>query len=375
MMTRFGDIFRFLIKDLISDGWRTIITIINLLVFISVFFALVALAEAAYKFGNQPTDRSALLIISRNVFDPSESIVTDKDFLPAQELIPEYVKSVTPLVFKIIQANGNLMQLRAARLEDMQTVHALQLIEGKWPASQNEIVIGEGTAAMTDWTIGDTVHIYGSDFTITGLVRAPGTKFSSIWMTLDSANELFGKQGVYQFAWIQLQSGADAEVVRSRLQNDPRLVDRFEVYFADNLYEEYTKAVSDLQGVSSMLALSAVMFGTYCNIFLILTERSREITILRAVGLQSGTIRGLITIRTLLQVVVGYLLSWAITSLLLHWFNKLNPLTLHSIPLPVSISGMALLFGLVLSVLFGWVGVWLPTRHLRNRSVASFIHE
>lgn len=377
-MTKLSDIFRFVIKDLISDGWRTIITIINLLVFISVFFAMLALAEAAHQFGNQPTDKSALLIISRNVFDPSESIVTDQDFLPAQELIPEYVKSVTPLIFKIIQANGNLMQLRAARLEDMQSVHSLQLIKGKWPTALNEIVIGEGTAAMTDWTIGDTVHIYGSDFTISGLVRAPGTKFSSIWMTLDAANQLFNKQGVYQFAWIKLQSGVDAEAVRTKLQSDPRLIDHFEIYFADNLYQEYTKAVSDLQGVSSMLvilALSAVMFGTYCNIFLILTERRREITILRAVGFQSGTIRGLITLRTLLQVAVGYLLSWGITSLLLLWFNKVNPLTLHSIPLPVSVSGMALLFGFVLSVLFGWVGVWLPTRHLRNRSVASFIHE
>ena len=375
-MTKLGDIFRFVIKDLVSDGWRTIITIVNLLVFISCFFALVALAEAAYKFGNQPTDRSALLIVSRNVFDPSESLVTDKDFLPAQELMPEYVKSVTPLVFRIVLVNDNLMQLRAARLEDMQAVHSLQLVGGKWPSGKNEIVIGEGTTASTFWKIGDTVHIYGSDFIISGLGEGTRNKFGAIWMTLDAAGELFDNQGDYQFAWIQLQSGVDGEAVRAKLQNDPRLFDDFEVYFADNLYQQYTKAVSDLQGVSSMLvilALSAVMFGTYCNIFLVLTERAREITILRAVGYQSSAIRGLITLRTLLLVVIGYLLSWGIVSLLLDWFNKINPLSLHSIPLPVSISGGALLFGLILSVLFGWIGVWLPTRHLRNRSVASFI--
>ncbi len=375
-MTKLGDIFRFVIKDLISDGWRTIITIVNLLVFICSYFAMVALAEAAYNFGNQPTDKSALLIISRNVFDPSESTVTDRDFLPAEELIPEYVKSVSPLIYKIINVNGNLIQLRAARLEDMQTVHSLQLISGDWPKGANEVVIGEGTAAMTNWKIGDTIHIYGNDFIISGLVRAPGTKFSSIWMTLDTATNLFNLKGIYQFAWIQLQSGVDFEAVRSRLQNDPRLIDRFDVYFADNLYQEYTKAVSDMQGMSGMLvilALSAVMLGTYCNIFLVLSERSRDITILRAVGVQSGTIRALITLRTLLQVCVGYFLSWGVTSLLLNWFNRVNPLTLHSIPLPVSISGKALLIGFFLSILFGWAGIWIPTRHLRNRSVASFI--
>ena len=376
-MTKLADVFRFVIKDLISDGWRTTITIVNLLVFICSYFALVALAEAAYNFGNQPTDKSALLIISRNVLDPSESTVTDREFLPAQELIPEDVKSVSPLVFKIINANGNLIQLRAARLEDMQAVHSLKLVSGDWPKGANQVVIGEGTAAMTNWKMGDIIHIYGTDFIISGLIRAPGTKFSSIWMTLETATNLFNLNGIYQFAWIQLQSGVDSEAVRSRLQNDPRLIDHFEVYFADNLYQEYTKAVSDMQGVSSLLvilALSAVMLGTYCNIFLILSERSRDITILRAIGIQSGTIRALITLRTLLQVCAGYFLSWGVTSLLLIWFNRINPLSLHSIPLPVSISGEALLTGFILSLFFGWAGIWIPTRHLRNRSVASFIH-
>ncbi|HEY5139819.1 MAG TPA: ABC transporter permease [Methylococcales bacterium] len=377
MLTKLADIFRFLIKDLISDGWRTVITIVNILVFMCSYFALAALAEAAYKFGNQPTDKLALLIISRNVFDPSESTVTDRDFLPAEELIPNYIKSVSPLVFKIINANGNLIQLRAARLQDMQSVHSLQLISGNWPEKANEVVIGEGTAAIINWKIGDTINIYGSEFIISGVVRASGTKFSSIWMTLDTANNLFSLKGIYQFAWIQLQPGVDAEAVRSKLQNDPRLIDRFDVFFADNLYQEYTKALSDMQGVSGMLvilALTSVMLGTYCNIFLVLSERSRDISILRAVGVQTGSIRALIILRTLLQVCVGYFLSWGTTSLLLNWFNRLNPLTLHSIPLPVTISGTALLIGFVLSILFGWAGIWIPTRHLHNSSVARVIN-
>jgi ABC-type lipoprotein release transport system permease subunit len=376
IMTKLGDIFRFVIKDLFRDGWRTIITIVNLLVFICSYFAMVALAEAAYKFGNQPTDKSALIIISKNVFDPSESTVTERDFLPAEELIPKYVKSVSPLIYKIINVNNNLIQLRAARLEDMQSVHSLQLISGDWPTGTDQVVIGEGTAAMTAWKIGDPIHIYGVDFAISGVVRAPGTKFSSIWMTLDTASTLFNLKGNYQFAWIQLQSGVNYDAVRSMLQNDPRLINGFDVYFADNLYQQYTKAVSDVKSMTGMLvvlALSAVMLGTYCNIFLVLSERSRDITILRAVGIQSGSIRALLTLRTLLQVCIGYILSWGVTSLLLVWFNRLNPLTLHSIPLPVSISANAFLFGLILSLFFGWAGIWIPTRHLRNRSVASFI--
>ncbi len=376
-MTKLVDSLRFLLKDLIRDGWRTLITVVNLLVFICIYFALAAFAEATYKFGNQPTDRSALILISRNVFDPSESVVTNEDFVPAQELIPMYVSSVSPLIFKIIQVNGNLMQLRAARLEDMEEIHSLQLIEGFWPLRDDQVVIGEGTAVISNWNIGDVLHIYGSDFAISGIVRAPGTKYSSIWMTLDTATHLFDSVGKYQFAWIRVPTGVDVEQVRAMLQADPRLATRFDVYLADNLYQEYSKAVSDLKNVSGMLvilALLAVMLGTYCNIFLVLTERKKEITILRAVGYQSGTIRSLITIRTLLQVCFGYLISWGFITLLLNRFNQVNPLSLHSIPLPVSISSTTFLIGLVLSLLFAWIGVWLPTRQLLTQSVAHSIN-
>jgi ABC-type antimicrobial peptide transport system permease subunit len=377
-MKKILELSHFVIKDLRSDGWRTTLTIINLLVFISCFFALEALAEAAYKFGNQPTDRNALLIVSRNIFEPAESVLTANDLFPARELIPDYVKSVSPLIIKIIQANGILVQLRAATLQDMQNVHSLQLTEGKWPIGKNEVVIGEGAAVNTNWKIGDTVSIYGSKFRISGIVRAPGTKFSSVWMTLNTANELFAPEGEFQIGWVQLQSGVDGEMIRKKLQNDPRLASGFDVYFADNLYKQYTNAVADMKGISSLLvilALFSIMLGTYCNIFLILSERSREITILRAMGFQAKTILRIITYRTMLQVMIAYMLSWIIASILLHIFNIVNPLNLHSIPLPVSISPLALLFGLFLALIFSFAGVWFPTRQLLTRSVASLIQK
>ncbi len=376
-MSNPGEVIRLLGKDLKHDRWRTIITILNLLVFFCCFFSLSALAQTGEKFGNQPTDRSALLITSRNTLDPSDSIVTEKEFVPVEELMPEYVASATPLILKIIKINEYLLQLRAARLEDMQGIHSLELMQGRWPTNENEVLIGEGTTHLNGWKVGDILHIYGSDFTISGVVLAPGTKFSSVWMTLETAEALFDLQGIYQFVWIQLQPGTDAEYVQNLLRNDARLLNRFEVYQADNLYQEYTEALANLRGVSSimvLLALFAVMLGTYGSIFLILSERNREITILRACGINSTNIRGLIIIRTLLQLLVAYVAAYGITALILLILNQINPLTLHSIPLPVVISPGIFWTGLLLAILFGLVGVWIPTIHLEQKTVARMIN-
>ncbi len=376
-MSNLGEIFRLLMKDLKFDRWRTVITILNFLVFICCYFSLSALAQAGKEFGNQPTDESALFIIAKNVLDPSDSIVTTQELIPANELIPAYVKSTTPLILKVIRVDEYLIQLRAARLEDMQEIHSLELTEGDWPANSNEVLIGEGTAHLKGWQIGDVLHIYGSDFFISGVVQAPGTKFSSIWMTLSTAETLFGTNGSYQFAWIQLQPGADAVFVQDLLRNDVRLRERFEVYLADNLYQEYTEALDNLSGVSNVmvfLALFAVMLGTYGSVFLILFERKREITILRSCGITSHTIRKLIILRTLIQLIAAYLFGYGITTLILLYLNKINPLTLHSIPLPVTISGNIFLSGLLLAILFGLAGVWIPTMHLDKKSVARMIN-
>lgn len=376
-MSNLVEVARLLVIDLKHDGWRTAITVLNLLVFFCCYFSLSALSQAGDQFGDQPTDASALLIMSKDVLDPSESIITAKEIALAKELIPNYVESVTPLILKVIKMDDYLFQLRAARLEDMQEIHALELLQGKWPAPENEVLIGEGTTHLSGWQIGDTINIYGSAFTISGIVRASGTKFSSVWMPLATAESLFQMRDTYQFAWIQTKPGTDAEQVLNLLRTDSRLRDQFEIYLADNLYQEYTEALSSLSTVSRimvLLALFAVMLGTYGSIFLILSERNREINILRACGISSRAIRGLIIFRTLIQLFVAYVFGYGITALVLGYLNRINPITLHSIPLPVTITGDIVIVGLILAAFFGLAGVWIPTVHLEKKSVAGLIN-
>lgn len=359
-----------------KDGWRSALTVVNLTVFISCFFCLAALSKAGFQFGSQPADQSALMVISRSVFDPTDSQITEKEFEPIQELIPTSVQSVSPLILKHLNINGYLLQLRATYLQDFQSVHSLTLLQGNWPSGANEAVIGEGTVSLTHWKVGDLIHIYGVDFTVTGVVRAPGTKFGSVWMSLENAEKIFGTHGVYQFAWVVITPGANAEEVKNRLQNDPRLSNKYDVYYVDQLYQQYSAALNDIKDISLMLdflALCCVMLGVYGSTYMTLNERSRDLTILRAVGFDSVSIRLILSLRTLVQVVAAYLLSWLISSLAMQSFEKTTPLMIHSIPLPVVISGDILLLGVVFTILFAWIGVWLPTWHLRKSSVASMI--
>jgi ABC-type antimicrobial peptide transport system permease subunit len=197
-----------------------------------------------------------------------------------------------------------------------------------------------------------------------------------VWIDLAAAENLFGTSGIYQFAWANVSPGINAEEVQALLQKDPRLVDRYQVYFVDHLYEQYTQALDDIAGISTVLVLLSlimVMFGTYGSIYLTLAERACELTILRAIGFSSRSIRSILTARTLIQVIAAFTASWILATLILKYLSDVYPIVVHAILLEVKITPGMFLIGILLALFFGWAGVILPMIRVTNTEVHTMM--
>ncbi|MFH2038609.1 MAG: ABC transporter permease [Chloroflexota bacterium] len=378
ILTGIFNIFRFILRDLIKDGWRTTITVVNLMIFITCYFCLAALSQASLQFGKQDENKNSLLVISKNILDPGDSLITLDQFAPILELEPDQVETVAPLVFRLMNIESYLIQVRGTQVENMQNVFSLELTAGRWPEKLDEVVIGEGTAQLTKWQLNKVIKIFGRNFTIVGKISSPGSKSSSVWMTLDAAENLYNTHDSYQFAWVKVSRGVDAEVVKENLQNDPRISGNFDVFFVDYLYAQYADALDDVGEVTGLLAFLStllIMFGTYGSIYLTLSERNREITILRAIGLRAAAIRMILALRTGFQIVIALFGSWGLAILLLDHIQKKTPLIVRSAMIDVVISGKILIIGIILAFLFGGIGIWIPTISLNRTSVYSAIQQ
>jgi len=376
ILWRFREAVGFVCRDMWSDGWRTAITLLNLLIFLCCYFCLSALAKAANEYGKQDEQNNTLLVMSKNVFNPGDSSITETDFTPILEMEPSPVQAVSPLIYKLLRIDDFLVQVCGARTADFTPIFELTLSAGNWPGETGEVAISDGAAVLTHWKIGQTLSIYGKPFKITGTVTAPGTKTTSVWMPQLEAERLFNTQGVFQFAWIKIAPNGNAEQVRQKLQNDPRLNTGYDVFFVNALYQQYAQALRDIKDISLVLmifSLVLVMVGTYGSVYLTLSERSREITILRAIGFTSNSIRGILVLRSMIQIGAAFFIAWGVSAFLLARFEQLSPLTVNSLPLPVIIDGTILIVGLGLSVICGCVGVWLPTLRLNFASVRESI--
>jgi len=361
------------LADLWADRSRTALSLLTLTLMAMGYMILAGFAESVRLFSEQAADRRDLVMVEHGVLDPMTSQIDATMVEDIRPWVEGEGAHISPCQFRHMRIEGQLVQLRACPLEDWQPVHHLQLAQGAWPVD-GEVVITEGASRSTGWQIGDHLTIYGASFTISGLVRASGTKFLAVWMTLEDSGRLFEDPDRYQVVVIQAALGADAERLRAAVEAHPSLAGRFDVMFLDALFSRYTEVVRGLLGVSQTLALAAitlVVLGSYQATRLSLEERSRSVTILRVAGFSEGQLHGLLQLRSLWMLTLAFLFGAVLAAGLLEFANRTTPLQVQSVQLEVRLTLFVLLWGYPLSLVCAALGTWISARNLLKQTVAE----
>ena len=357
----------FTLKDLLYDRWRSLLTIAGLAVVVVAYLLLAALAQAFLVFSQQVRGPSNLVIVAADVIDPMESSLDDSLLETARQMAPDQIERVFPILFRHLNISGQIMQIRAAPLAELSGAFALNLFQGRWPTGPREVVVSEGVARLAAWSVGSTVNIYGADFQVTGLVRAGENNTGAVWMTYSEGQSLFGLRRGFQVAYLVLQPAADAEAVRARLQADPRLAEHYSVYLERALSSSYYQVSYNLLTLNNLMALAALLaitFGAYNATTLSLTERGHAIGLLRVLGFTPGKLRAILLARTLALTGAAYSLGWGLAGLLVSYYRAHLTLGVSAAPLVLSLTPAASLLGLVLTLLFASLGLWLTSGRL-----------
>lgn len=353
--------------DLLHDRWRSLLTMLSLAVVVAGYLLLTSLSRAFLIAGKQSHVTDNLVIISADVIDPMESSLDAEILETVQEIAPRQILRTFPTLFRHLNIEGRILQVRAVPLEEMVDALELHLLEGDWPLSSHQIVVDEEIARASGWKIGSAVNIYGTDFKVTGLVRSGESNLGAIWMAYPEGQLLFGSQNGFQIGYLPLAPGADPESVCSTLQNNPKIINNYTVYLENAVSDGYNQInhnVVSLCGIMAIIALLAITFGIYNSVSLSLTERSHEISLLRLVGFTQGKLRGILVARALVLTMASYCLGWVATVVYFYIRNRQTPAGFTDAPLTLEMTLSASLIGLFLAIGFAFLGVWLTSNHL-----------
>jgi putative ABC transport system permease protein len=217
-------------------------------------------------------------------------------------------------------------------------ISGVVLRAGDAPAGAGEVAIDKATASRADFEVGDDIEVIFDNgrrtFRITGLVGlGDADGFGGATIALfdpDTAREAFGAGDTFDAIDIKLAEGADPAAARAAIEEI--LPPRTEVVTGDEVAEESTDAINSIISVFGNGLLAFAFVTTFVAAFIInnvfgitITQRLRELALLRAVGASTTQVRRMVLVEALIvsvtATVVGLLAGLGVAKLLISLFN------------------------------------------------------
>jgi len=224
----------------------------------------------------------------------------------------------------------------------------------------NDVVIDSGTAEQENLKIGDTVDIgfTGHDavkktFTVTGITEA-GAEGGGAY-TISSVNaDQFGTKNPIQ-AYVELDDDADTQQVTDQINTllaDNPLVTVNDVSALSDQIKQIFDIILTIVQVLLIVAMGIAVIGVVNTLTLSVLERTRELGLLRAVGMTKSQVTGMVTVESVVISVFGAILGLAVgAGLGIAAQQALKDQFLDTLAMPWNTMAFYLVAGVVIGVL------------------------
>lgn len=359
------------VRDLVADRGRTLLSVAAIAPVVAAYLILMGVSGGLSSEAVEASGQN-IVILSPNSLDPAAGRLDPGVLDLAAGTAGTDAAGISPLMFRPVKVDETIIQLRAAPLGDWEAVHRLTLLDGRLPQpGADEAVVTEGVAVATGWRVSDLAEVYGTTFTITGLVRASGTKFASMWMDFERAERLFEGSTGFQMVMVRPAPGADAADVRARLA--AAAGDEYGVYFESDVAAQQTgrlEAAGTLAALALIVGAAALGFGSFNLTALTMAERRGDLGILRSLGFSSAAIGTVAVIRSLLLALAGFALGGIAASAFVF---SAGTTTLRSFVIDAAVPASSWIWGLAVCLAVTALGSLLAVRRAAGRRIRSLL--
>lgn len=233
--------------------------------------------------------------------------------------------------------------VEGVRFADYSKMTGIKIVDGReFSDARDEVIVDTGFQRQNGYKIGDTIDIWSRPFTIVGSYEpAAGGR---VKMALGRMQEQLGSVGKVSTFLVKVKEGENPETVAQRLSEN---VDGVQVLLTKDLEELYMTSVPALNvflnvviGVAAVISALVILMTMYTTV----TERTRQIGIMKSLGMSNPRIAWTITkeamLLSFLGVVGGVVMTFALREVLTRW-------TTMQIEMTFEVTGMTLLIGLI----------------------------
>ncbi|MGA8102317.1 MAG: ABC transporter permease [Candidatus Acidiferrales bacterium] len=280
-----------------------------------------------------------------------------------------------PLIRTGTDAN---VQVRGVSPKALEVRSKVKIIEGRFfQPGLTELIVGRNVASTyAGLALGDTVKFGGGTWHVVGVFDAGGSAFDSeVWCDSVVLNQTYKRPDtIYQSVTVHLTSPGALRQFKDSMTADPRM--SVDVIREVDYYSKQSKSVTTLIVVlgtiiAIVMGIGAV-FGALNTMYSAVSERSREIATMRALGFGGPSVVISFLIEALLISflggVVGCLAALPLNGLTT---STMNFQTFSSLAFAFRITPVLLLTGIIFALFMGVVGGLPPAIRAASRPVAQ----
>ena len=246
--------------------------------------------------------------------------------------------------------------LRVGHLSDLETVQG-GIIIGEEMARRMGVKVGDMIAASSSATAGRQMRIVG----LFKRGRA-GISSSSGYVLLREAQSLLGRPFIINSIGVALPDPYAAQDVANDLERRfGYKAESWQERSADFLALLFTRNIIMYSVVSAILLVAS--FGIYTVVSNNVSDKRRDIAILRSMGFSAGDLQLIFVMEGVILGLIGVVLGWLLGFTLMTILGSINfPIAGENQHIPIDKSARQYAIAAIASLLAGSVAAWLPAR-------------